>query len=91
MYLIVKYFFFLIGRKHNNNVFPKCSSIFFLLQALVNKEVIGAVVCKLDMHKKGTIRGYIAMLAVDQRYRKRKIGKYPMVFNSRKKSRCLIT
>uniref|UniRef100_A0A2P2IA00 N-terminal methionine N(alpha)-acetyltransferase NatC n=1 Tax=Hirondellea gigas TaxID=1518452 RepID=A0A2P2IA00_9CRUS len=42
--------------------------------ALVNKEVIGAVVCKLDMHKKGTVRGYIAMLAVDQRYRKRKIG-----------------
>ncbi|KAA0202249.1 hypothetical protein HAZT_HAZT007915 [Hyalella azteca] len=42
--------------------------------ALVNKEIIGAVVCKLDMHKKGTVRGYIAMLAVDQRYRKRKIG-----------------
>jgi len=42
--------------------------------ATVNKCVIGAVVCKLDMHKKGTVRGYIAMLAVDHRYRKRKIG-----------------
>merc|ERR1711978_747197 len=34
----------------------------------------GAIVCKLDLHKKVTRRGYIAMLAVDQSFRKRKIG-----------------
>ena len=44
-------------------------------QATSNEEVIGAIVCKLDVHKKVTVRGYIAMLAVDHRYRKRKIGK----------------
>ena len=31
--------------------------------------------CKLDMHKKMVRRGYIAMLAVDQDYRRKKIGK----------------
>lgn len=35
---------------------------------------MGAVVCKLDIHRKVVRRGYIAMLAVDQKYRKRKIG-----------------
>ncbi|XP_076040138.1 uncharacterized protein LOC143024803 isoform X2 [Oratosquilla oratoria] len=42
--------------------------------AMCGEEVVGAIVCKLDVHKKVTVRGYIAMLAVDQRYRKRKIG-----------------
>ncbi|KAL7648489.1 UNVERIFIED_CONTAM: hypothetical protein RMT77_000395 [Armadillidium vulgare] len=42
--------------------------------AMINGEVIGAIVCKLDLHKKVTVRGYIAMLAVDERYRKRRIG-----------------
>ena len=37
-------------------------------------ECVGAVVCKLDIHRKSVRRGYIAMLAVDQKYRKRKIG-----------------
>jgi len=37
-------------------------------------DCVGAIVCKLDMHKKVTKRGYIAMLAVDSNYRKRKIG-----------------
>lgn len=36
---------------------------------------VGAIVCKLEMHHYTTRRGYIAMLAVDERYRKRKIGK----------------
>jgi hypothetical protein len=36
---------------------------------------VGAIVCKLEMHNFSTRRGYIAMLAVDERYRKRKIGK----------------
>lgn len=35
---------------------------------------IGAIVCKLDMHRQVVKRGYIAMLAVDEKYRKRKIG-----------------
>lgn len=35
---------------------------------------VGAIVCKLDIHRKVVKRGYIAMLAVDERYRKRKIG-----------------
>jgi len=35
---------------------------------------VGAIVCKLDLHKKVSKRGYIAMLAVDEGFRKRKIG-----------------
>lgn len=35
---------------------------------------IGAIVCKLDMHRNVVKRGYIAMLAVDEKYRKKKIG-----------------
>ena len=37
-------------------------------------ECVGAIVCKLDLHKKVTKRGYIAMLAVDSSFRKQKIG-----------------
>ena len=36
----------------------------------------GAIVCKLDMHKKMVRRGYIAMLAVDNDVRRRGIGKF---------------
>nr|CAG4651870.1 EOG090X07BN [Triops cancriformis] len=42
--------------------------------ALCGDECVGAIVCKLDLHKKVTRRGYIAMLAVDERFRKLKIG-----------------
>jgi len=35
--------------------------------------VIGAIVCKLDLHQM-IKRGYIAMLAVDENYRKKGIG-----------------
>lgn len=35
---------------------------------------VGAIVCKLEMHHFNTSRGYIAMLAVDEEYRKKKIG-----------------
>jgi peptide alpha-N-acetyltransferase len=35
---------------------------------------VGTVVCKLAKHKSGSYRGYIAMLAVDQQVRKRRIG-----------------
>ena len=39
-------------------------------------ECVGAIVCKLDYHRGRAAckRGYIAMLAVDERHRKRRIG-----------------
>jgi peptide alpha-N-acetyltransferase len=42
--------------------------------AMDDENCVGAIVCKLDMHKKVVRRGYIAMLAVDQNYRKQRIG-----------------
>ncbi|XP_076442272.1 N-alpha-acetyltransferase 30-like isoform X2 [Babylonia areolata] len=41
---------------------------------MAGEQCVGAIVCKLDMHKKMTRRGYIAMLAVDQHYRRQQIG-----------------
>lgn len=35
---------------------------------------VGAIVCKLERHHFNVRRGYIAMLAVDKDFRKRKIG-----------------
>ncbi|KAH3761635.1 LA virus GAG protein N-acetyltransferase [Pelomyxa schiedti] len=35
---------------------------------------VGAIVCKLDRSKRDTMRGYIAMLAVDKAWRKQGIG-----------------
>lgn len=57
------------------------SEIFYLddlccFQALHQGKCVGAIVCKLDTHKKVIKRGYIAMLAVAQEYRKRGIGVY---------------
>lgn len=46
----------------------------FLFQAMVQEVCVGAIVCKLDMHKKMFRRGYIAMLAVDSEYRRKNIG-----------------
>ena len=40
-----------------------------------DEKCVGAIVCKLDLHKKMVRRGYIAMLAVDENYRRRGIGK----------------
>jgi peptide alpha-N-acetyltransferase len=37
-------------------------------------QLVGVVVCKIDNHKSGRTRGYIGMLAVDPRYRKRGIA-----------------
>ncbi|CAH1108391.1 unnamed protein product [Psylliodes chrysocephalus] len=42
--------------------------------AMCEGECVGAIVCKLDLHRKVIKRGYIAMLAVDQDYRKLRIG-----------------
>lgn len=47
---------------------------FLFPQAMHKDECVGAIVCKLDIHRKVIKRGYIAMLAVDVKYRKRKIG-----------------
>ncbi|ORX61010.1 acyl-CoA N-acyltransferase [Piromyces finnis] len=38
-----------------------------------NRKCVGVIICKLDYHN-NSYRGYIAMLAVDKEYRKRKIG-----------------
>ena len=46
----------------------------FVLQAYCGETCIGAIVCKLDLHKKMARRGYIAMLAVDNLYRRHQIG-----------------
>lgn len=42
--------------------------------AMDGHSCIGAIVCKLDIHRQMTKRGYIAMLAVDAAYRKLKVG-----------------
>ncbi|EFA02442.1 N-alpha-acetyltransferase 30 [Tribolium castaneum] len=42
--------------------------------AMCEDNCVGAIVCKLDAHRKVLKRGYIAMLAVDQNYRKLGIG-----------------
>lgn len=42
--------------------------------AKADDKCVGAIVCKLDLHKKMARRGYIAMLAVDSEYRRRQIG-----------------
>jgi len=40
------------------------------------EKCVGAIVCKLDTHKKMIRRGYIAMLAIDKDYRRRGIGSH---------------
>lgn len=42
--------------------------------AMDGDKCVGAIVCKLDMHKNMVRRGYIAMLAVEKEYRRQKIG-----------------
>jgi len=42
--------------------------------AMDKEKYVGAIVCKLDRHKTGARRGYIAMLAVDHEYRRMGIG-----------------
>lgn len=44
--------------------------------AMDGEKCVGAIVCKLDMHKKMVRRGYIAMLAIDSEYRRKKIGSH---------------
>ena len=47
-----------------------------IFKAMSGDKCVGAIVCKLDMHKKMVRRGYIAMLAIDSEYRRKKIGKF---------------
>jgi len=42
--------------------------------AYCEEECVGAIVCKLDQHRKNVWRGYIAMLVVEKKYRRHKIG-----------------
>ena len=42
-------------------------------KAMENEECVGAIVCKLDRYK-DQMRGYIAMLDVDEKCRRKKIG-----------------
>lgn len=44
------------------------------IMARAGLDMVGAIVCKLEMHHFRTRRGYIAMLAVHRHYRKRRIG-----------------
>ncbi|KAK3093921.1 hypothetical protein FSP39_021850 [Pinctada imbricata] len=44
--------------------------------AMDKEKCVGAIVCKLDMHKKMVRRGYIAMLAVDASFRRNNIGSH---------------
>ena len=40
----------------------------------VDGEPVGVVVCKIDRHKSGTLRGYLGMIVVKNEHRKRGIG-----------------
>ncbi|CAL1283630.1 unnamed protein product [Larinioides sclopetarius] len=66
-YSIYTYRYFI----HN---WPKLTYLSSLSKAQDGDRCVGAIVCKLDVHKKQSRRGYIAMLAVDENYRKRRIG-----------------
>eukprot|EP01080_Neovahlkampfia_damariscottae_P003909 gene3909-7122_t len=59
--------------RYFTNNFPKHTIL--AVDSSKDNYIIGAIVSKLDKHKNGRERGYIAMLAVDQAYRKRGIGK----------------
>ena len=48
----------------------------YILQAMCEGVCVGAIVCKLDQHKKVVRRGYIAMLAIKEGFRRRGIGKH---------------
>jgi peptide alpha-N-acetyltransferase len=45
-------------------------------QAFEEDQLVGVVVCKLEPHRNGPLRGYIAMLAVRRQYRGKGIGKH---------------
>lgn len=57
---------------------------------MVEQECVGAIVCKLDMHKKMFRRGYIAMLAVDSKHRRKSIGENPRLCKTKQMSNSYI-
>lgn len=58
---------------------------------MVEQECVGAIVCKLDMHKKMFRRGYIAMLAVDSKHRRKSIGEITTAWLAQNKLKvCLL-
>lgn len=59
-----------------------CLLMIFFFQAMVQEVCVGAIVCKLDMHKKMFRRGYIAMLAVDSKHRRKNIGEVSSLYVS---------
>jgi len=44
------------------------------IMAEVDSKIVGAIICKAEVHKRGPLRGYIAMLAVDPQHRHKGIG-----------------
>ncbi|KAK1795569.1 hypothetical protein P4O66_001067 [Electrophorus voltai] len=63
-----------IGSKNSSVIAECCPRPDERPEAMVEEECVGAIVCKLDMHKKMFRRGYIAMLAVDSKHRRKSIG-----------------
>ena len=55
--------------------FYLCVCVCFFQAANEEDKTVGAIVCKIDPHKRTMrSRGYIAMLAVDHDHRRKKIG-----------------
>ncbi|EPZ32556.1 putative acyltransfersase [Rozella allomycis CSF55] len=55
--------------RYFTNTFP--SLTFFCKD---DEKYVGVIVCKIDFHKEEHLRGYIGMVAVDEKYRKQGIG-----------------
>ncbi len=57
------------------NQWPQLCFVTFAHDPAANEPtVVGVIICKQDLHRSGTLRGYIAMLAVHASMRKRGIG-----------------
>ncbi|GMK54230.1 hypothetical protein CspeluHIS016_0108160 [Cutaneotrichosporon spelunceum] len=48
---------------------------FFVFPSADDPEPIATIICKLDMHRERTMRGYIGMLSVDKAWRRRSIAR----------------
>ncbi|BEI81362.1 hypothetical protein CcaverHIS002_0205220 [Cutaneotrichosporon cavernicola] len=48
---------------------------FFVFPSPADPEPIATIICKLDMHRERTMRGYIGMLSVDKAWRRRSIAR----------------
>lgn len=52
----------------------QCPSLCWMARDPSTGKAVGSIVSRLDERKKGVVRGYIAMLAVDKSHRKKGIG-----------------